>query len=199
MSPEDQGRLIRRLLAQESAAWTELVDGYGAFLWAVTQRTFCAYGYSFSAHDVEDALSAVWRNLLERDNHLLKQCLKRGGLLQLLQVLTRHRAIDLMRRHRNNLVPLEMADMEVEAGESSPPPDLADYAYNAAALKVLTPRERTCVRLFYIQGRKYRDIASLTGISINSIGPTLQRALEKLKREITAVSPPHVRKSDSTR
>ena len=55
------------------------------------------------------------------------------------------------------------------------------------ALKTLTPREQNAVRLFFLHDRKYREIAALTGMPQNSIGPTLARALVKLRKIIENV------------
>jgi RNA polymerase sigma factor (sigma-70 family) len=52
-------------------------------------------------------------------------------------------------------------------------------------MRSLNARERTLVELFFLQGKKYREIAALTGVAQNSIGPTLGRALSKLRTALT--------------
>jgi len=53
------------------------------------------------------------------------------------------------------------------------------------ALEELNDRERTLVRLYFLQGKKYRQIADLTGIPRNSIGATLCRALAKMRKHLS--------------
>ena len=46
------------------------------------------------------------------------------------------------------------------------------------ALDTLPLKEQSCVKLFFLQDRSYREITELTGIPANSIGPTI-RQLER--------------------
>lgn len=50
------------------------------------------------------------------------------------------------------------------------------------ALGSLAAKERLVVQLFYLKGKKYREIARITGMNINSISPTLMRAVEKMQK-----------------
>jgi RNA polymerase sigma factor (sigma-70 family) len=56
----------------------------------------------------------------------------------------------------------------------------------AEALRELSSKERIIVQLFYLKGKKYREIARLTGMNMNSIGPTLLRAVEKMRQWMAA-------------
>jgi len=38
------------------------------------------------------------------------------------------------------------------------------------------------VRLYHLEGKSYREISSEVGIAENSVGPTLFRAREKMRR-----------------
>src|SRR5688500_12183162 len=100
--PPDLDALLRRVLLDDAAAWRGLIDGYSGFLLAVARRTFGAYGVRTTSQDHEDAVADVWKNLLENDRRLVRQCLERGNFLQTLQVLTRNRSIDLMRKRQSN-------------------------------------------------------------------------------------------------
>jgi RNA polymerase sigma-70 factor (ECF subfamily) len=50
-------------------------------------------------------------------------------------------------------------------------------------LKRLPARERSVVRLFYIEGRTYEEISAALNIPVNSIGPVLSRAKKRLRQE----------------
>lgn len=179
---EDIPELLRRLLKGDAGGWREMIERYSPFLLAVARRTFQGYGVRPERSDCEDAIAEVWKNLVENDHKVIRDCLERNSLLPTLQVLARHRAIDIMRRRRHNLS-LSDAPPGVEPAAPPAPPDLPTEDL-AAALNQLTPRERTVVNLFFLQGRKYREIATLTGIPQNSIGPTLSRALARLRQVI---------------
>lgn len=187
MESDDQTQaLLRRLLQDDHDAWCELVRTYTGLLIDVARRTFATYGFSTSRHDHEDVVSAVWQNLLAHERRQIRQCLERNNLLPTLYVLVRNRCVDIMRRQKIDAEPID-DDLPVAAPDAAPeldPPITPESGL--AALEVLSAREKTIVQLFFLQDRKYREITDLTGISINSIGPTLQRALEKMRKHIVA-------------
>ncbi|MCX5662381.1 MAG: sigma-70 family RNA polymerase sigma factor [Planctomycetota bacterium] len=170
------------MLKGEAGGWREMIERYSPFLLAVARRTFQGYGVRPERSDCEDAIAEVWKNLVENDHKVVRDCLERNSLLPTLQVLAHHRSIDIMRRRRHTLS-LSDAPPGVEPAAAPVPADLPIEDL-AAALDQLTPRERTVVNLFFLQGRKYREIATLTGIPQNSIGPTLSRALTRLRQVI---------------
>ena len=184
--PDDSAVLLAGLLARDGGAWRRLVDAYSPLLLAVARRTFAAYGHRPSPQDVEDAVAEVWANLLANDLRLVHQCAARGNLLQMLHVLTRNRSVDLMRKRRLRTVELvdgsaaAQGDSEEDSGIDIAPAELA------AALGELSSRQRVVVDLFFLQGKKYREIAELTGIPQNSVGPTLSRAVAGLRQRLLA-------------
>jgi RNA polymerase sigma-70 factor (ECF subfamily) len=46
----------------------------------------------------------------------------------------------------------------------------------------LSGAEADVVRLYHLEGKSYREISSAVGMSENSIGPTLSRARDKMRR-----------------
>ena len=117
---------------------------------------------------------------------LVRQCRQRGNLLQTLQVLARHRSVDVLRKRKVKTVPLAAGHALLKQGD--PPDDEWDPQSVAALVGTLPARERTLVKLFFLHQKKYRQIAELTGIPQNSIGPTLSRALTRLRQMLTAES-----------
>jgi len=176
--------LLERLLRHDPKAWNELVETYSGILMAVVRRTFTRYGFTAANADVEDMVAEVWQNLLANDLKIVRQCLQKGYFLQTLHVLARNRTIDLLRKRKLETVPLDGN----EPAASSPPSTLPAAAVDVPetrlhqAVETLAPKERTLIALFFLQGKKYKEIAELTGISINSIGPTIGRALIKLRQ-----------------
>ena len=60
-------------------------------------------------------------------------------------------------------------------------PTPLDVDHTVTTLAVLTPRERACVVLKYYEQRTEREIAELVGCRPGSVGPTVHRALAKLR------------------
>jgi len=171
--------LLRSLLAGDASAWAELVGSHSGLLVAVARRTFATYGFSPVAQDADDVVAEVWANVLAADRRVLRRCLEHGHLLATLHTLVRNRAVDVMRGHRFKSLDLDASRLPEpvpdEDDDPIPPERLRE------ALGALNDRERSIVELFHLQGRKYAEIARLTGIPMNSIGPTMGRALAKLR------------------
>lgn len=176
--------LLERLLRYDPKAWNELVETYSGLLLTIVRGTFARYGFTPASADVEDVVADVWQNLLANELKIVRQCLQNGYLLQTLHVLARNRAIDLLRRRKFETMPLDGNEPAVESPPSMVPSAAVDIpeARLHQAIATLTPRERAFVALFFLQGKKYKEIAALTGIAMNSIGPTIGRALIKLRQ-----------------
>ncbi len=50
------------------------------------------------------------------------------------------------------------------------------------ALSRLSRRDQKLLRLFFFEGKKYRQIALELGVSVNSVGPLLSRATQAARR-----------------
>lgn len=146
------------------------------------RRHFAAHGFAASHHDREDVVAAVWQNLLANDRALVRTCRDRGSLLPTLHVLVRNRCVDMMRRTRTCAVALPESGADPVAESAEPGGDGVKPEHAVAALDKLPLRDRNLLRLFYLQDLKYRQISEITGIPMNSIGPLLGRALERLKQ-----------------
>lgn len=179
--------LLERLLAGDRRAWEQLIEQFAPLLLAIARRTLAHYGSPPRPEDAEDVVADVWKNLVENDLRIVRQCLENGNFLQVIHVLARNRSVDLLRkRQAYRTVPLvfDAPAEEPEIGEESSSAELVEYAARG-----LADRELLLVRLFFLQKKKYREIATLTGIPQNSIGPTLARALAKMRKRLLADAP----------
>src|SRR5262249_51240755 len=82
----------------------------------------------------------------------------------------------------NNAVP--------EQTDSRPGAGLEAIEEVGRLLQRLSGKERDVVRLHYLEGRSYEEISTELQIPINSLGPILSRARQKLRHDIK--SPPPV-------
>lgn len=90
-------------------------------------------------------------------------------------------AVDLVRseERRRRLHEEHGAEAFAQPNESETEPDEAG-AIAAEALESLSPREREVVVLKVYEEKKYREIAEITGMSVDNVGVTLHGALKKL-------------------
>lgn len=173
--------LVAALRAGQNQAWTHLVDRYLRLVCFVVRRTLHRLGLSPSEADVEDVAFELFESLV-RDNYRALAGLREPyDLKAWLAVSARRRAIDFARRRRET-VSLNAPASAVAAAD--PPEESEEASFREAlrrSLEVLNVRERAVVESFYFDGRSYREIAARVGINPNSIGPTLLRAVDKIR------------------
>jgi RNA polymerase sigma-70 factor (ECF subfamily) len=183
--------LIDALRQGQNAAWTELVNRYVKLVCHVVRRTIVAYLREAVEADVEDVAYELFSALCRDGYKALAAIGPPYDLKAWLAISARRRAIDFVRRKR--VAPVSLDDRRAEddmtlgaAVAAKPEADDQEAgirrAAMAKALESLSAKERLVVQLFYLKGMKYREIAKMTGVNINSISPTLMRAVEKMQK-----------------
>lgn len=101
-------------------------------------------------------------------------------------------AIDRTRRAETSNLSIEEA--EVDAPDSSP--DAQEQLEHKERLRrvhevfnSLPPPQRTVIQLRDIEGKSYRDIADITGLTEDNVKVTLHRARQAVKQEILRTNP----------
>lgn len=169
--------LIDALRRGQNSAWAELVDRYIRLVQHVIRKTLP----DCPSQDVEDITHDLFQSLVKDGYRVLGTIEAPYDLKAWLAISARRRAIDFARKRKLAAVPL---DGSTVAAPEEPPPAEASHAVTES-LAILNDRERQVVQLFYLDGKKYREIAQITGINMNSISPTLVRAVEKMQKYLT--------------
>jgi RNA polymerase sigma factor (sigma-70 family) len=168
--------LISRCVSWDQGAWDALIARHGAFVQAEARRQLLRYLGRALPADVEDACQEVFSLLMRDRARTLRQFRNESSLSTWLSCVVRSICRQLARSERGVGLPSE----EIIA----PPPPAApvDPEVLLAALSRLSAREQKLLRLFFGEGKKYRQIAQELRISINSVGPLLSRAIGAAKR-----------------
>jgi len=187
--------LIEELRRGNKSAWAELVELYLKLVYHVVRKTLATYGRARAEEDVEDVAHDLFQSLVKDNYRALGSIREPYDLKAWLAISARRRAIDFVRKKRVAVTSLDetregnepglMAAVAAPDGSGDDP--LRDE-YRAAvqeSLSALNARERLVVQLFYLKGKKYREIAHMTGVNANSISPTLTRAVEKMQKYLT--------------
>jgi RNA polymerase sigma-70 factor (ECF subfamily) len=156
--------LVRACASGDAAAWRRLVDLYSGWVLRVARA---ALGGATEA-DVEDAAADVFRQLVERDRAMLRSLRAPYNLRAWLALITR-RACGKILRRKGPLA--EPRDVVAPAPAGS----------FAELLGRLPPADRLLLELFFVHDCSYEEIASILGISVESVGKQKTRALEKLR------------------
>lgn len=176
-SPERQGVApdLAAVLAMKSgdqSALAELYDRYSSVVYAVALRVL---GDAGAAEDVlQEVFLQLWRNPAGFDA-------ARGSLGAWLAVISRNRAIDLLRRRR--------PEADIEDVVLSVAPDLAAEADRSRAaekirgvLGTMPVPQRSALEMAYFEGMSHSEIASKTGEPLGTIKTRIRAGLMVLRK-----------------
>jgi RNA polymerase sigma factor (sigma-70 family) len=170
--------LVGRARAGDSSAVAAIVERCGPMVRAVARRYV-------SGAEVEDVVQEVWLAFVEHADQIQVPEATRGWLVR---VATR--AAWRARRKQDRSVPTAQTDDLLAA-----PDDTEERGTRRAALRSCTrhlhvalaglrPEDRRLVMLLSDDDRPdYRTVSRLIDRPVGSIGPTRQRALERLRRQ----------------
>jgi RNA polymerase sigma-70 factor (ECF subfamily) len=180
--------LVRKLVAGDGSAWRVLVSGYQRLVLARVAATARELNQGLGSADAEDLCAEVFSQLVRDEFAALKRFEGRSSLATWLCVVTRRivlRRLVVARREpaQPGAQPPVLETLPNPASEEplSVIISVEDRKRLAAEIARLSERHQELARLFYMEGRSYREISQQLGISMNSIGPTLQRVHEKLR------------------
>jgi RNA polymerase sigma-70 factor (ECF subfamily) len=133
--------------------------------------------FHFSEPDSEDVINDVFLQLIERDYKCLRSYRGESSLATWLTAVVRHRCLDHVR----------LASMR-ESKVSSTRLDWQEPRYDPylnidlwQAIHTLPARDQVLVRLFFLEGRTYKEIAKIVQLPENTIGSCIFRAKVQLR------------------
>jgi RNA polymerase sigma-70 factor (ECF subfamily) len=126
---------------------------------------------------VAEVFSYVWENAREYD-------VERGSVGAWLRAITRHRAIDALRRNAGRRMAEEPAagdDIDTGAGPVTGGSDLPGDTLLHSALSALTPLRQQLLRLAFFDGLSQAEIARASGIAPASVKSQVRRATQDMR------------------
>jgi RNA polymerase sigma-70 factor (ECF subfamily) len=167
----DDMRLVARIRAGDQQAMSELYDRYGRVVYAVALRVLQD---TSAAEDVlQDIFLQLWRNPDAFDA-------SRGSLAAWLAVISRHRAIDRLRKRK--------PEVDIEECVIAGGPDLGDEVERnlviekvRSVLAEMNPDQRQALELAYFQGLTHTEIAEKTGEPLGTIKTRIRSGLQQLR------------------
>jgi RNA polymerase sigma-70 factor (ECF subfamily) len=195
LTPHDR-ELLRRCLAKQPGAWNDFVDRFLGLIYHVVQHTAHLRSMPLKPEDTEDLAAEVLLQIVANDYEVLRRFRGESALPSYLTVISRRICVhELARRAAAREVQPAPAAPEPEADEGPRGSGLERHEEVERLLSRLPGREREVVRLHYIEGRTYEEIATELNIPVNSIGPILSRARKKLRQDARG-TPPTVKPGD---
>jgi RNA polymerase sigma-70 factor (ECF subfamily) len=168
--------LVTAIRSGNQGAMAALYDRYSSIVYSVALRVLQDTG---AAEDVlQEIFMQLWRNPGAFDAN-------RGNMAAWLAVISRHRAIDALRRRRpaNNIEDLVVS---VE-------PDLAGDADRTrtmdkvrGALETMPSTQRSALEMAYFEGLTHVEIADKTGEPLGTIKTRIRAGLLSLRKVLAA-------------
>ena len=179
--------LLKRCLSEEPGAWKDFVDRFIGLFVHVINHTSHARSVTMSADDVDDLCGDVFVGLLSNNYSALRQFRGKSSLATYLTVIARRIVVRQMsqRRMSEALGHVSAHGAAIPATQTRPSESqrIENRDEVARLMSSLPPKEADVVRQFHLEGKSYHEISQALGIPENSIGPTLNRARERMRQQ----------------
>jgi RNA polymerase sigma-70 factor (ECF subfamily) len=185
--------LLQRCLNKKPGSWNDFVDRFLGLIYHVIHHTAHLRSMPLRSEDVEDLAAEVLLQVVANDYAVLRQFRGNSSLATYLTVVARRICVNELARRAaaREVQPRDELLRAVEEADESgrPQSGLETLEEVAKLLRRLPSRERSVVRLHYLEGRTYEEISTELNIPINSIGPILSRARKKMREGVKSAPP----------
>lgn len=177
--------LLERCLARKTRAWEDFVDRFMGLVVHVVNHSAQSRSLRLTAQDREDLCAEVFLAIIRDDFAVLRNFRGQSSLATYLTVVARRVVVrEMLRRQTRSNLPastsLVASAMQPDGRDSEQ--RSSDREEVEQLLRQLDGHEATIVRMYHLEGKSYQEISTAVGIAENSVGPTLSRARQKLRR-----------------
>ena len=193
LTPLDQ-TLVQRCLDHKPGAWSDFVDRFLGLIYHVVQHTSYLRSVALRPEDAEDVAAEVLLQIIANDYGVLRHFRGESSLASYLAVVARRACIHELAKRAGQR---EVQATNGVAEHHEPESHQAEIGIESLEevqklLRKLPSRERDVVRLSYLEGRSYEEISTELNIPVNSIGPILSRARNRLRKDVVAAPPKRI-------
>lgn len=174
--------LLERCLSRQAGSWEDFVDRFVGLVVHVISHTAQCRSIRLSPEDREDLTAEVFLAVVKDDFSLLRRFRGESSLATYLTVVARRVVVRELLKRKPAAVGESMGNGRAGERDSDSIERLDNRELVERLLDELSSPESDVVRLYHLEGKSYREISSEVGIAENSIGPTLFRAREKMRR-----------------
>ncbi len=177
--------LLARCLAREHDSWEDFVRRFLGLVVHVVNHSAQARSIRLTNEDREDLVHEVFLAVLRDNFAVLRQFRGESSLATYLTVVARRVVVHEL-IGRKNPASLGSVPQEVQStarnGHGDRVQQLQDRDEIERLLEELEGTEAEVVRLYHLEGKSYQEISAAVGMPENSIGPTLSRARQKMRK-----------------
>ncbi|HTM52036.1 MAG TPA: sigma-70 family RNA polymerase sigma factor [Bryobacteraceae bacterium] len=181
--PMEDGELVRRVISRDEEALGTIVTKYSSQVFTAAFRVL--HKWPEAQEVTQDVFLALWRSPEKFDS-------KRGALLTWLLIISRSRAIDLLRK----VLAYESREIELtpELSGSRQALHLPFAPDSEILVEELLDRlpegQGRILQKVYVEGYALAEFASAAGVPLGTIKSRARCALRKLKSELLETSWP---------
>jgi len=173
---DDLNRLLQNTGRSDQAAFAELYKRTSSKLFGVCLRMLRDRG---EAEEVlQETYTAVWRRASSFDA-------TRASAITWLVALSRHKAIDRLRQHREELLD-DPENLDVAVDEQPTPATDAEtsqeYRRLQQCLDELEPQQQSSVREAFFSGATYNELAARRKVPLGTMKSWIRRSLIQLRQ-----------------
>lgn len=177
--------LLERCLARKPRAWEDFVDRFMGLVIHVINHSAQSRSLRLNPQDREDLCAEVFLAIIRDDFAVLRHFRGQSSLATYLTVVARRVVVrEMLRRQTQNNLPTSStvvaAALQPDGRETEQ--RASDREEIERLLGQLDGHEATIVRMYHLEGKTYQEISTAVGMAENSIGPTLSRARQKMRR-----------------
>jgi RNA polymerase sigma-70 factor, ECF subfamily len=176
--------LTERMVAGENAAWVDFVTQFDSLIFSRIQATWREVGLTFLSPEVAAEISSeVFAGLLNNDMKSLKGYSGRSRLSTWLSVVVRRTTLRYLHSIRKRKAGRELQEQADPRDEQRQIQASSDDRLDTlrVARKKLSVEDQQVLHLFYEKDKSYQQIADELELSVNAIGPKLDRARRRLR------------------
>lgn len=176
--------LVRRLLARDDHAWQQFVQQYERLVYRGVYATAAELQLTIQGTDqIEDICAEVFSSLVQRKMTALRQFSGRSRLSTWLAVVTRRIALRSFYRIMRSARQADSTEIQMLTADSAGAAreKIGRLGKLKHGMQQLSAGDQEVLTLFYERQCSYRQIAAQLGISVNAVGPKLDRARQRLR------------------
>lgn len=174
----DEKTLIEKCISGDRKAWDQFVETYMPAIYAAVVNAIAFYNAS---DDPNDVVQEVFLKIVGNKYKILKDFKFKSSLKTYLSVIAAHEVTRCLKNKKT--IQLDVDLLLKDLGETEPKDERIILVNKS--LGRLLPRDRLALKLFYVKGLSYKELAKALGVSMNAIGPLLDRARQRLKEIFT--------------
>jgi RNA polymerase sigma-70 factor (ECF subfamily) len=175
--------LLDRCLHGKPRAWEDFVDRFMGLVVHVVNHSSSARSIRLTAEDREDLCAQVFLAIVRDDYAVLRRFRGQSSLATYLTVIARRVVVrQLLEQKSPSRLSTVPSSSVIVVEEDDGAEQFQNRDEVERLLDDLEAREAEVVRMYHLEGKTYQEISSATGMPENSVGPTLTRAREKMRR-----------------